>query len=443
MTTTRNEGAEAADPARDEGTTPAGSAVGVRETFDTAPVAPAATSSKTGSGYGQVFAVREFRPVFAAHVLSMTGSVLAQVALSVLVYRLTGSALLTALTYALGFLPYAIGGTVLAGVADRYAARTVLVVCDVLCVACAAVMATPGTPVAVLLTLRFAMALVAPVFSGTRAASLADILGEGDALILGRSLIRMVAQGAQVAGFGLGGLLLVVVGPREALMITAVTFAGSALLLRFGTRNRPARAPREGGPESGGGGTRRLLANRRLRNLLVLFWIQPFFLVVPEALAAPYTDGIGAGTTGLGLFMAAMPVGTLLGELLAGTLLGPEARSRIAGPLALLSLLPYLGFAVRPSLPWAIAAMFATGLCGAYTLGVDQWILAAIPEGMQGRAMTLMAAGLMTIQGVGMALAGAAAEFGAPHVVTAWAGLLGTVCVALALRSARRAHGKS
>ncbi|WP_237535901.1 MFS transporter [Streptomyces sp. SID3343] len=381
-----------------------------------------------------VFAVREFRPVFAAHVLSMAGTVLAQVALAVLVYRLTGSALLTALTYALGFLPYAISGTLLAGLADRYAARTVLVVCDVLCAGCAVVMAVPGTPVAVLLGLKFVMSLVAPVFTGARAASLTDILGDGDTLVLGRSLIRMVAQGAQVAGFGLGGLLLVVVSPRGALLVTAATFAASALLLRFGTRRRPGRAVRKAG------GTRELLAHRPVRTLMVLVWIQPFFIVVPEALAAPYTDGIGAGTTGLGLFMAAMPVGTLLGELLAGTLLGPALRSRIVGPLALVSLLPFLGFALRPSLPWALAAMFATGLCGAYTLGVDRWFLTAVPAGMHGRAMTLMSAGLMTVQGVGMALAGALAEIGAPHVVTAWAGVLGTGCVALALRSARRAQ---
>jgi hypothetical protein len=52
--------------------------------------------------------------------------------------------------------------------------------------------------------------------------------------------------------------------------------------------------------------------------------------------------------------------------------------------------------------------------------------------------MTLLSAGLMTIQGLGMAAAGAAAEFAPPHAVTAWAGLLGTVCVVAVLRPVMR-----
>ena len=52
---------------------------------DTTAAGPAA-----GRGYRAVFAVREFRAVFAAHVLSLQGTVVAEIALSVLVFRLTG-----------------------------------------------------------------------------------------------------------------------------------------------------------------------------------------------------------------------------------------------------------------------------------------------------------------------------------------------------------------
>ena len=54
-------------------------------------------------------------------------------------------------------------------------------------------------------------------------------------------------------------------------------------------------------------------------------------------------------------------------------------------------------------------------LAGAYTLGLDRWFMAAVPEELRGRAMTLLTAGLMTVQGVGMALAGVAAEFFPVH----------------------------
>jgi MFS family permease len=155
------------------------------------PVSPTESPTEP-TGYGRLFAVREFRAVFVAHALSLLGVVVSEIALIVLVYGLTGSPLLSALTFALGMLPYLLGGTLLSGVADRYPARRVLVVCDLVCAGCAAGMAAPVTPVAALLGLRCVIAAVSPVFSGTRTATLADILGEGDLFVLGRSLLRIV-----------------------------------------------------------------------------------------------------------------------------------------------------------------------------------------------------------------------------------------------------------
>lgn len=213
--------------------------------------APEAGSTPGSGGYRAVFAVREFRAVFAAHLLSLLGVVVSELALTVLVYDLTGSPLLSALTFALGFLPYVIGGTLLAGVADRYPARRTLVTCDLICAGCVAVMVLPGTPVGALLALRCAVAAVAPVFTGTRTAALTDILGEGDLYVLGRSLLRLVSQGAMLIGFGAGGLLLTVLSPRGAITVTVVTFLCSAALLRLGTLDRPARAGRPAAPCSG------------------------------------------------------------------------------------------------------------------------------------------------------------------------------------------------
>ncbi|ARE78893.1 MFS transporter [Streptomyces sp. Sge12] len=387
-------------------------------------------------GYRSVFRVREFRPVFAAHLLSVFGVVVAEISLSVLVFRATGSPLMSALTFALGFLPYVLGGTLLAGIADRHPARRVLVSCDLLCALCAAAMVLPGTPVAVLLVLRCAMAFVAPLFQGTRNASLSDVLGVGDTFVLGRSLLRMVAQSAQLIGFGLGGLLLTVLAPRGAIALTAAGFLGSALLLRLGTRSRPARGGARTSPLAG---LRAVLGRRRLRALMLLFWLPPVFLVVPEALLAPYADGIGVGTAALGLMMCAMPVGTIAGELWAGSALTARTRSRIVVPLAAAGLLPLLLFAVRPGVGTVLAALLLAGLAHAYTLGLDQWYVDAVPDELRGRAMTLLSTGLMTLQGVGMALAGLAAEFLPVHAVVTGSGILGTGVVVLLLAELRAA----
>ncbi len=62
----------------------------------------------------------------------------------------------------------------------------------------------------------------------------------------------------------------------------------------------------------------------------------------------------------------------------------------------------------------------------------------AVPEELRGRAMTLLTAGLMTIQGVGMALAGVAAEFAGVTATVAGTGVLGTACCACLAVAARR-----
>ncbi|MEV0223311.1 MFS transporter [Streptomyces sp. NPDC050704] len=393
------------------------------------------------TGYRPVFAVREFRAVFLAHALSLLGVVVSEIALTVLVYELTRSPLLSALAFALGFLPYLVGGTLLSGIADRFPARRVLVVCDLVCAGCAALMVLPSTPVAALLALRCVIAAVAPVFNGTRMATLTEILGDGDLFVLGRSLLRIVSQSAVLVGFGLGGVLLTIVTPRGALAVTLGTFLASALLLRFGTRRRPARA--------GGGslvryslaGTREVLGDRRVRALLLLLWAPPMFVVAPEALAAAYADEIGIGAAWVGLLMCAMPVGTIAGELYAGAALSPATRSRIVLPLAAGGLLPLLVYPFHPGLGWILLALLLAGSTGAYTLGLDRWFVDAVPEELRGRAMTVHTAGLMTIQGVGMALAGVAAEFWAVSTVVGGVGVLGTVCCVLLVLEVRRTEG--
>jgi predicted MFS family arabinose efflux permease len=393
----------------------------------------------SAGGYRAVFRVREFCFVFAAHVFSLLGSAVSHVALPVLVFADTSSPLLSALTFAMGFLPQALGGALLAPVADRYPARPVLVACDLVCAVCVAAMVLPGMPMAGLLALRAVSAFVQPLFGGVRAAGLGEMLA-GDAFVLGRSLIRISAQAAQIAGFAATGLLLVLMTPRAALLLTVGGFLVSALLLRVGTRSRKrvvTGASTPGAEPARGGGTRALFADRRVRALLALWWLPPVFLVVPEGLAAPYAAEIGAGSTGVGLLLAAMPVGAVGAELAAGGLLRPATRERLVLPLAGCVLLPFLLFAFRPGLLPAVAVLFAAGSGFAYTLGLDRWFLDAVPEETRARAMTVMSAGLMSVQGLGMAMGGLAAEFVPPHWAVAGAGAVGTGCVLAAVCAVR------
>jgi predicted MFS family arabinose efflux permease len=400
------------------------------------------TTTRAGGrhGYRQVLAVGEFRAIFAAHVISFSGDVIAQLALVVLVFERTGSALGSSLTFALGFLPHIFGGTLLSSVADRFPVRRTLICCDLTSAGLAALMALPGLPIPLLLGLLVPLGAIAPVFGGARAASLPEVLA-GEGFALGRSLLRMVAQASQVGGFALGGLLLAVLSPRSLLLLDAASFVASAVLLRVGTRERPPRAdlpaaavPRGSVARDSLAGVRLALGSARLRPLLLFYWLPPVFAVAPEALAAPYVAQLGGSPAAVGLLLAAAAAGSVAGMLSAGAWLSPSRRLRLMVPLAGWTFVPLLGFVARPGLLPAMVLLVLSGLGWAYSIGLDQRLLEATPERLRGRSLTLATSGLMVANGLGFAAAGAAAEFASPRAVIVVSGLAGLLAVTLLAR---------
>jgi hypothetical protein len=358
----------------------------------------------------------------------------------VLVYRETGSPLLSALTFTMAFLPYLFGGTLLSGLVDRVPARRLLAGCDLGCAAVVAVMTVPGVPVPALFALLFAMSLLTPVAAGTRGAMLADVLSPA-AVVPARSLLRLVSQGAQVCGYAAGGALLAVLSPRAVLGVEVATFTASAALLRVFRVRRPARG-RSGGSLAGDSlrGVAEVLGNGPLRRVLQLGWLVPFLMNAPEALAAPSVAARGLPASVTGWWLAAGPVGTVAGEL-AGVWLIPAARrARLTAPLAACGFVPLAVFAARPPLVPALVLLVTAGLCGAYMLGLDQLVLDVTPPELLGRAYAVNSSGLMATQGLGFAAAGALGEVVPPDAAITIAGAAGLAVVALC-RPRRAANG--
>src|SRR5882762_9413336 len=101
-----------------------------------------------GSHAGLLDALRhgEFRALCCAEGISVIGDQLARVALALLVFDRTSSAVLTALAYALTLVPAVLGGWLLSGLADRYPRRRVIILADLVRAGLAASMAIPGMP---------------------------------------------------------------------------------------------------------------------------------------------------------------------------------------------------------------------------------------------------------------------------------------------------------
>jgi MFS family permease len=410
-----------------------------------APVAQKAT-------FRDIFGLAEFRAVWLAQLLSVAGDQLARVAMTVLVYDRTHSALLTAATYAVTFLPWVIGGLALSGLADRLPRRKVMVTCDVarmvLVGAMALVSLKDATAAAlwIMVALLFVVTLLDSPFKSARSAMMPDIL-TGERYVLGVAVTQTTLQVGMVAGFALGGLMVEALGVRVALLADAATFAASAVLVRFWVRARPAAASRAADRQSAlaemAAGVRLVFGDRTLRTLMLFGWLVAFY-VVPMGLAAPYAASLRSSLpvpVATGLIFAAGPFGTAIGAVVVGRMIPKAMRQRLMGPLAVGSCGLLLLCWLHPGLIAALLIIAGSGACASYQLAANAAFVAAVPPQRRGQAFGLANGGMQVTQGLWIVLAGAAASSTAasPAVAIAISGAVGAV-LALALAMSWRAR---
>lgn len=382
--------------------------------------------------FREVLAVREFRALFAAQITSLLGDQAAKVALAILVLNRSDSPLLAALAYAVGYLPWIVGGPVLSPLADRRPRREVMVQCDLLRAAAVGAMALPGMPLWLLFALLLSASLLMPPFEAARAATLPDVL-TGDRYVVASSLSNITNQLCQVAGFVLGGAAVGILTPRGALGLNALSFLASAAFIARGVRHRPA-AARDSRPTLRADvveGARVVFHNRVLRSILLLAWTGAAFALVPEGLAVSYARRLGYGPLATGLLTAASPAGLALGAVLVSRLFGPRARMRLMLPLAVLTFVPLIFTLLHPPVWGAVLLWALSGFGLAYQVPANATFMQAVPTEARGRAFGLAQSGIQALQGVFIAGAGALALVVEPHDVIALAGAVGLVVVAV------------
>lgn len=377
-----------------------------------------------GARFRDVLADPQFFALWAAQLLSVLGDQVARVALAVLVFTETASAGLTALTYALTFLPDLVAGPLLSGIADRAPRRATMVVSDLLRAGVLALMAVPGMPFWALCLLVVAGQLIAAPFAAARAAILPHVL-TGERYVVASAVSGTTYQSGQVLGFALGGPLVALVGVPTALLADAATFVISAAILQFGVAEQRA----TGGSESIAGlreGARIVLGDRRLRALVALACVSAFVVTV-EGLAAPYAAALGGGPVAVGLLLAANPLGAALGIVVITRLVPPGRRDRLLGPLAVASCVPLIASVLDPSLAVVVALWVVSGLACAYQVPANAAFVAAVPDAHRGQAFGLAVTALRVTQGLGVLLAGVLAEATGPARAVAAAGVVGVL----------------
>ncbi len=359
--------------------------------------------------FTDVLRVREFRVIWLADAQSSIGDQFARVALAVLVFERTASALLTALTYALTFLPAVIGGTVLSSLADRVPRRRVMVGCDVARAVLFGGMAIPGAPLAVICVLLVLAVLTEAPFTAAEAALIPNILPDHDEYVVGTGLRTMTYQIAQLVGFAGGGLSIAVIGARQGLALDALTFAISGVLIMIGVRARPAArlAPEAGAPRQSSFVTssKLIFGNPKLRTLACMAWLAGLY-VVPEGVAAPYASAISHGATAVGFLMAAQPVGTAIGTYLFVRWVDAQVRPAWIAPLGVLAGVPLALCVFTPALPISLLLWMLGGLFFCYQVQVFTEFVRAVPDDQRGQAVGIASSGLQVAQGIGVLLGG-------------------------------------
>jgi len=389
---------------------------------ETRPVGRSAT-------FGEVFASTEYRAVYMASVFSWVGDFLAKAAVTSLVFAQTRSVTASAAAFAISFLPWVVGGPVLAALAERYPHRTVMIFCDISRAGLVALIAMPHMPLSVMLVLLFCTALLTPPFDAARSALLPRIL-EGDRYVVAVAVHNSTSQGAQLVGY-VSGSALAAIHPRLALLIDAGTFVLSACLVGFGVRDHPpllTKVERTHLLRETVQGFRVVFGTPVLRAITVTVLAVHLFTMPPEGLAAawagqlepnnPHARGLAQA-----IIMMAGPFGYIVGSLVVSRLVPPDLRRRLIRPFSILAPLTLVPAVINPPAP--VVALLAA-LCGACLAGMipasNGLYVLALPRQYRARANGVMQSGLQLVQGGTIMLTGAlAARFHTvPGVVGLW-----------------------
>jgi MFS family permease len=375
-----------------------------------------------------------FRRLATSYAVNELGDWMGIIALSVLVFERTDSALATAALFiGTRFLP-ALLAPLLVTRAEQPPPRFALPV--VYCGEAAAfgglaLLASASSfslaGVIVLATLDGALALTGRALTRAVVAALLEPVGE---LRAGNALLNVAFTGGAAIGPGLAGLVVAGFGVPSALLLDAVSFYLIGWILL--TAGDLPRAEPEAGRMRDRVRAGLAYINEKivLKRLLIAQGAAFVFFaaVIPvEVIYAKET--LGASDSGYGLMLASWGAGMVLGSLLFAA-----ARRMSIAYLLFFSTLAvgagYLGLAAAPTLAVACLASVLGG-CGN---GV-QWVstISAVQEltapAMQARVMSVLESIGAAMPGIGFALGGVIAAMATPRAtfLAAGAGVIGIV----------------
>ncbi|PZF95857.1 MFS transporter, partial [Micromonospora deserti] len=384
------------------------------------------TTAPTATGAGQHRAgrwPRPFRLLYAATVVHDVGFHVGHLAVPVLAVSLLSATpgqvgLLGALSTA-AFLLIGLP----AGVwVDRWPRRTVLVTADLLravLVASVPVAWWAGWLTIHQLYLVVLLTGVGTVFADVAAQSVLPELVGRDRLVAANSLLMSTSGTLQIAGRGLGGLVVQALTAPVAIVVDTVGFALSAAVLAriHAAAPRPVPPGRRGGfGRQLGTGVRHVLGNPLLRPLAAsTASINLTMQLTTTMLPVVFLRELGLGPAALGLFLALGGIGALLGAVTARPIAGRIGHGRalwlpglLVAPLGVLVALVDTGPALwLAGIGW-LALAWRTGIGNVIGVSLRQGVTPDALLGRMNATFRFLLTGALT---VGAVLAGLLAQY--------------------------------
>jgi hypothetical protein len=386
--------------------------------------------------YRFVLTNRPYLFLLSSSVISEAGDWAARLALTWLMYTLTGSVLASAAVLVVSVVPAALIGPWLAAATASWSHRRATILCDVIRAGFFAAVAIRPSPVLALGVAGVA-GVVSVVFESHRSAWLPHVTGT-DSLGTAVSLAHALSDATVIIGYAAGGILLGVLGVSGALWVNAATFLASGLLLTGVGRARSV----EDGDERPVGllaAWAALSADRWLLGIVALATVSVAAATSIEAVALPVltSAGIPVGATGVVLALGA-------GVSLAITLMlpGQWTHQRAGRWIGALTVVAFAGAVVGLAVGHPLAAAWAvviTGLAYVALVPANVLVTTTIPAHLRTSTFSLLTAALATLQALMVALAGAAVDRGGITGLVWFCAAVATLGVLLATLNLRLA----
>ncbi|MGX5716744.1 MFS transporter [Arthrobacter sp. MAHUQ-56] len=363
--------------------------------------------------------VPNFRIFVVGHFIAVVALWMQRIAQDWLVLQLSGSVTAVGFTVALQFLPSLVLGPWGGMIADRFAKRKILILCQAMAAILAAALATlalTGTiQVWHVYSIALVLGLVTVLDQPARQVFVNELVGPKYL----RNAISVNSTTFQLGGLigpALAGVLLTAVGAGWAFAANAVACCSTVtmlLVLRKDQLHVSAPAPKSKG-----------MLREGLRYALgkpTIYWpwlmagfISVFAMSLPVVLAAFADHVFQAGAGGYGLLNALVALGALSGAVASTRRRQLRLRSVVfcAGMYGLMLCLAVLA----PSLEWFGAVMVLSGFwCLMFLTGSNQLVQVSSNMAIRGRVMSLYIMVLIGGQALGGPMLGWIAEHADPH----------------------------